>query len=215
MYYTTKKNKMKEKRYISIDLETTGLDPEKCQILEIGAVIDDWESPIMELPTFHCFVKREEYRGEPYALWLNSRIFGILANPGSITPVHYELEDRVTQHDYIYDSDNVIDHFVEWLRSNNMTGKEHITVAGKNFGSFDLQFLKRLPEWSRVTKFRHRYIDPGNLYWDPNKDGSRLPDLITCLKRAGIKEIVNHTAVGDARQVIKLIRHYFQLKEKR
>ena len=42
-------------KYISIDIETTGLDPENCQILSIGAVIEDTlnQLPFEELPTFH------------------------------------------------------------------------------------------------------------------------------------------------------------------
>ena len=40
-------------KYVSIDLECTGLDEESCQIIEIGAVIDDSlypEIPIKSLP---------------------------------------------------------------------------------------------------------------------------------------------------------------------
>ena len=49
--------------YVSIDIETTGLDPETCQILEIGAVWDDWTKPIDQLPVYHRLVYHKEYRG--------------------------------------------------------------------------------------------------------------------------------------------------------
>lgn len=55
-------------RFVSIDLETTGFDEKQCQIVEVGAVIDDWLSPLREPPEFHCYVKREIYKGQPYAL---------------------------------------------------------------------------------------------------------------------------------------------------
>lgn len=35
-------------KYVSIDLETTGLDFECCEILELGAVLDDISLPITE-----------------------------------------------------------------------------------------------------------------------------------------------------------------------
>ena len=42
--------------YVSIDIETTGLDPATCQILEIGAVWDDWTQPLQNLPTYRRLV---------------------------------------------------------------------------------------------------------------------------------------------------------------
>ena len=51
--------------YVSIDIETTGLDPDTCQILEIGAVWDDWTKPIDQLPTYRRLVVHSEYRGTP------------------------------------------------------------------------------------------------------------------------------------------------------
>jgi oligoribonuclease len=60
-------------RYISIDVETTGLDPENCQILSIGAVIEDTLNPLPfeELPKFHAIIKRENVSGSIFALNLN------------------------------------------------------------------------------------------------------------------------------------------------
>ena len=60
--------------YVSIDIETTGLDPETCQILEIGAVWDDWTKPIDELPVYHRLVYHKEYRGSAYALAMNANL---------------------------------------------------------------------------------------------------------------------------------------------
>jgi len=44
-------------KYISIDVETTGIDREKCQILSIGAVIEDTENikPIKDLTFFSVY----------------------------------------------------------------------------------------------------------------------------------------------------------------
>jgi oligoribonuclease len=60
-------------KYISIDIETTGLDPENCQILSIGAVIEDTlnQLPFEELPKFHGVIKRENVSGSLFALNMN------------------------------------------------------------------------------------------------------------------------------------------------
>jgi DNA polymerase III epsilon subunit-like protein len=207
---------MIKKRYISIDIETTGLDPEKCQVLEIGAVIENWELPIIELPTFQCYVKYPDYCGNPYALALNSRIFEILAKSGSAPVPRNISTGGITHRMYnILNFEHVDVNFTEWLRLNGFDYTDRITVAGKNFASFDLQFLKRLPNFQEMAlRFRHRYIDPVMLYWEPDIDGCNLPNLKKCLTRAGISNIVTHEAVDDARLVIKLIRHYYDKKGK-
>src|SRR5436190_20349318 len=63
-------------KYASIDLETTGLNWDKNQIIEIGIVLDDWDNvrPIDQLPTFHCYVTHEEVSGNPFAMALNKEI---------------------------------------------------------------------------------------------------------------------------------------------
>ncbi len=47
-------------KYLSIDIETTGLDPLKDQLLSFGAIIEDTENPLPfdEIPKFHAAIKR-------------------------------------------------------------------------------------------------------------------------------------------------------------
>ena len=66
--------------YVSIDIETTGLDPEHCQTLEVGAVIDDWKSPIDQLPRFRRVLTYETVSGNPYAMALNANLLKFMAN---------------------------------------------------------------------------------------------------------------------------------------
>ena len=51
--------------YVLIDIETTGINPDVCQILEIGAIYDDGTKPIDTLPIFHRYVCHNTYIGEP------------------------------------------------------------------------------------------------------------------------------------------------------
>ena len=61
-------------KYVSIDIETTGLDPQTCQILEIGMVVEDWQTPIEDLPCLTFLVDPGIIVGEPYALQMNSQV---------------------------------------------------------------------------------------------------------------------------------------------
>lgn len=179
--------------YVSIDIETTGLNPSICQILEIGAVFENWAAPVHELNVFNCYVKNVPVIGEPYALSMphNEEILRTIATGDTDIPIMLPHQ---------------VSHALRvWLANDcGCRPGERFTPAGKNFGSFDLQFLKNLPGWSDHVKLRHRVIDPGMLYWEPGD--LTVPDMKTCMGRAGREGVVTHNAVEDAREVIRLIR---------
>lgn len=183
-------------KYVSIDLETTGLDVYADDILEIGAVIDDLKSPINELPRYRAVVGTSRYKGHPYALHLNAKLFKEIVD-GS--------PDVKLPRDAIWG-------FVNFLKDNGIdTSKIH--AAGKNFANFDKPFLKNFYDQNRhaigpepcIMNFHHRSLDPGSMYLDPVID-KWIPGMEECMRRAGIEGEVAHTAVEDALIVIKLIR---------
>ena len=69
-------------QYVSIDIETTGLDEYTCDTIEFGAIIDNlnFQKPFDELPKFHAYVVLPRYQGEPYALSMHAEIFRRIAN---------------------------------------------------------------------------------------------------------------------------------------
>jgi DNA polymerase III epsilon subunit-like protein len=193
------------KPYCSIDIETTGLDRDNHMILEIGAVLDDWVSSVETLPKFRCYVDNGPLiQGSPYALSMHPKIFRYIATNGK--------EREPDQEGIaIIKVKHVAQEFLTWLQRWNMKPcTRHLTAAGKNFAGFDQQFLRRLPRWEEFIPTQHRVIDPGNLYWDPRIDGNGLPNLKTCMERAGIPGTVAHTALEDAIVVVKLIRIWFK-----
>ncbi|MHB8108285.1 MAG: hypothetical protein ACYDH4_12815, partial [Candidatus Cryosericum sp.] len=109
--------------YLSIDIETTGLDPERHQILEIGAVWDDWTTPVERLPVYHQLVVHPEYHGSAYALGLNAELLKKLANAS---------QDCLKPGCVAYG-------FSNWLKNHGWDGTTSLTPAGKNFASFDRQ----------------------------------------------------------------------------
>jgi oligoribonuclease (3'-5' exoribonuclease) len=197
-------------QYISADIETTGLDPETCDILEVAAVIDNTEvnMPIDELPAFQALVHAKNVRGEPFALQMNAAILKeiALAKIENDYDCDVVLENKlpcnfvgkIVTREYISLS------LENWLKSYGIN-TNNVVVAGKNFASFDKLFLMKLPHWK--IKFHYRSIDPGMLYWRFNDQ--EVPGMTTCLKRAEFPHDVKHRALDDAKDVIRLIRHHF------
>lgn len=184
--------------FVSVDIETTGLDPDTCQTIEIGAVIDDWLEPLRNPPTFHCYVKQDMYRGQPMALSMHSTIFRRIAT-------------QEEPFDYLYPTE-AAKQLGTWMRENgayhpdpeNPDREARAVVAGKNFASFDDKFLRQLPHFDEHVKYHHRILDPAMLFWDPLLD-TKPPGMETCMKRAGLDGEVAHTALEDAIIVAKLI----------
>ena len=196
-------------KYVSIDIETTGLNPETCQVLSIGAVIEDTDNimPVKDLPTFHGVMLSREISGDPYALNMNKDLIESMVywQTGK-EDERYDLK-RLTGLEF-YEKDEIVKAFYNFLLKNGFepSGEViHLTVAGKNFGTFDLKFLEKLPRWKQYIRVRQRILDPSILYVDWKEDSS-LPGLGTCKKRANLPEEVAHDAVEDAIDVILLLR---------
>lgn len=208
--------------YCSIDLETTGLHEEPiidektgdiitpaCSILEFGAVLEDTNNilPLKDLPIFHCYIKHPggNISGNIFALNLNAEIIANLKN-------EKELKDTYT---YLK-PDELADSFLAWLKIQGLEikesyGKFHttITVAGKNFSGFDRKFLNKIPEFSTKIRMRQRVIDPSVLFVDWKEDEC-LPSLDECNAKIGHTVPVQHTAVEDALDVIRLLRKSYE-----
>lgn len=203
-------------KYVSIDIETTGLDPNVNDIVELGAVIDDLSKhePLESLPTFHCYVVKDTYATDAYCAFLHQAIFDRIAR---------RWEPNVMERYQFLEEQDVMPAFVAWLIENGIgktSGRTHndgsldvterprFVAAGKNFGSFDLQFLNRKLNFSEHVRCLHRSIDPAMLYFNPVQD-NEPPNMQKCLDRAGIAETVDHTGLADALSIVKLIRHKY------
>lgn len=190
-------------KYVSIDVETTGIDPSIHQIVEIGAVIEDTTKnvPVEQLPTFHCYVTHEQYVVSEYVLGMHSD-----------SGIWQKLRRRPNGYQFVQ-AQHVAEHFADWLFEHYFEDKDNprwplnINAAGKNFGSFDIRFLQELRQWKESIRVRRRILDPAILY--AVSDDEHLPNLDECIRRAGLdnNEIkVTHNAVDDARAVVHVIR---------
>lgn len=178
-------------KYVSIDIETTGLNPATCQIIEFAAVVDDLrdQQPLEKLAKFQTYIHHPFYQGEPYALAMHANIFKKLA----------KFPD-----DDIIEADSLFAAFHNFLTGpGEFSPSAKVVVAGKNFANFDLKFLEKLP--NKFVKFHHRVLDPAMYFVDPMKD-NEPPGGSVCLERARLSGEVAHTALEDALMVIKLMR---------
>jgi oligoribonuclease len=183
-------------KYLSLDIETTGLDPNHCNILELGAYVEDTAvyRDREELPFFHAYLDLPVYTGEPYALAMNVRIFETI------------LKLRKSGSPMLMRPTVLVDTFSEFLYKN--FGDEIPVPAGKNVAGFDIPFLATLPRWNDKIALKYRTMDPSMLFFNPLMDVSP-PSLAECKKRAKLPEHVSHEALDDAWDVIQLFRTRF------
>lgn len=192
-------------KYVSIDIETTGLS-KTCQVIQIGAVIEDTLAikNLHNLPSFNCVVQHDQYICEPRATVMNVNTFEKLAE---LAEADRDQKAHIRKKYNIIPAGLVAKSFSLWLQANGFKPDPLITinVAGKNFAGFDKPFLETLPEWKSLIQIRSRIIDPAVLFvkW---KEDETLPNLQKCMERASIKTQVTHDALQDALDVVEVIR---------
>jgi len=212
--------------YVSIDIETSGLDHEKHKVLSIGAIIEDTEKklPYEECPKFNAVVLQNEITGSPRALTMNKDLIAMIGeylegsndvrfNMDTILNYSFYKQEDVVKKFYMFlwvngYGDDVPNQLLITSRIDSNSKPITINVAGKNFGTFDKLFLQELPWWQKLIRTRQRVLDPAILMVDWKNDKS-LPNLTQCKERAGINGIVTHDALEDAWDVIEVMRKFY------
>jgi hypothetical protein len=207
--------------YCSIDIETSGLNPEQNQILSIAAIVEDTVLKLnyVDLAKFNVILLQHEINGSPRALTMNEGVIKLIGT-------YLDGDDRARKECEMYSGyqflkpDDVAKEFYKFLWENYFTNDEHncpftsntksllINVAGKNFGTFDKLFLEKLSWWKKLIQPKQRIIDPAVLFcnWEDDED---LPSLTICKERAEIEGEVSHNALHDAWDVIQVLRKFY------
>jgi len=223
-------------KYVVIDIETGGVPGkdgpiEEISLLEFGAIIEDTNNPLSkdDIPKYNRIIRHDKYSGGAFAINMNARIFEILAHRSAFK------RDGLKEYDEyhgIIELNELAKDFFEFLFKHLgeakgkdeferewslAAGKIHqaplsITPAGKNFDSFDKQFIKLIPHWERFIKFGQRTIDPTTSYVDWYND-IVPPGLGDCLQRAGIIKQVTHEAVEDCWDTLEVLRKEYNIKK--
>jgi oligoribonuclease len=220
--------------YISIDIETSGLNPESNNILSFGAIIEDTtlKLPYEKIPKFNAIILRHDICGSPVAINMNKDIISLMVeylegdDESKVNLTHRSGYDFLKEdelclkfYDFLFLNGIYPDKsfFAGHVRNvdnnmlpvfNNHTPQITINVAGKNFATFDKLFIDKLPWWKKVIKIRQRIIDPSVLYCNWNEDES-LPNMLECKERAHLEGKVEHTALADAWDVVQMLRKFY------
>lgn len=201
-------------KYVSLDLETTGLDPLRDQILQLAMVIDDLENPkpLSELPKLNLLIQHDRIEGNCIALDMNASLIKKLAGKEEVeVGMLVSNMSRISGGFYKDDTGAIVhtnNPVLDFLYTNfkDDLNLKKITVAGKNVTGFDIPFLPK----TISSLFSFRAIDVGSMYVYPTD--TMVPSMSTCLERAGLPTTVTHYALDDALQVVELIRHYFKIE---
>jgi oligoribonuclease (3'-5' exoribonuclease) len=190
--------------YVSIDIETTGIDP-RSEILQISCVLDDLTSPISSLKTLDLPIKYESIAySEPYALGMNAELLKKMMNKDfqTVSPstACYELMEFLG----------------DMYKKNLVGGKpQKIILAGKNVASFDIPRLRNHIEKYTKTLVKdfdkivhYKTLDVGSLYYDVFKDNVNLSKINELTGR----NAVTHNALDDAFDVVYAVRHKLGVK---
>lgn len=198
--------------YLSMDIETSTLVPSPDHILGVAMVVEDTEKdiPLLELPKFVCGVRHKEVKGQPYALAMNGWLIDMIAGYTK-QPAKYPVYNAVTEIQEVYHGFDGVYSIDTWMWEAHKFLVQHfghgrITVAGKNVGSFDLQFMPKLIR----QKFRHRCIDVGSVLIDWKAPTVLSLDELLLAKSMG--KTVTHDMYDDALDVISLLRTSYPKK---
>lgn len=219
-------------KYVSIDIETGGLHFDQHSLIEVAAVIEDTDksriSDVMKLPSFRMLCYQNCYSVTPFCAKLHVKLFEEIERRKSevLCPLRDPVEKFFKEAQYGWHGDFLChtshagSMMAVWLEKNGFARGEEvvlsdegtpitnrrikINVAGKNFSNFDKSFLYSRTDIVGFIDIRHRVIDIASHFWQPGDEC--LPDTNTCLKRAGLNIETDHTALSDARNVVRLVR---------
>jgi oligoribonuclease len=217
-------------KYVSIDIETSGLNHDMNHVLSIGAIIEDTDKklPYEELPKFNVIVLQNNIQGSPRAITMNKDIISLMGDYLEGTDEVRTVLNNNSGYEF-YEEDDVVKEFYKFLWCNgygtldspsihvegkltpiidSRTKPITLNVAGKNFGTFDKLFLQELPWWQKLIRTRQRVLDPAILCVDWANDTS-LPSLTICKERMNVEGIVTHNALEDAWDVIEILRKFY------
>lgn len=162
---------------VALDLETTGLDSQKDQILEIGALCFDSETG-EEVGTFEKLIRHDRYEGNATALAMNADLLRRLGEGEGVK---------------LFEAEFML-HQALGIWGFNTDECERPYAVGFNVAPHDLAFLKA----AGIDFFRHRAIEVGTMLMGAQAEWQDVP--VSSKQWQGFRgEQVAHTALEDCR----------------
>lgn len=204
--------------YASVDIETTGLNKQLCDMLELGAVIDlGVGHAVQNLPSIELKTDNPEgyFHSEAYALNMNTRL--IAAQIDKDVKKYSPKETFDIFFHLIKDAANFA---YEWdMKHDEVIWKvKKVQIAGKNYGVFDAVVMNNYFTRKGITELAikelnsyimHRTMDVGPMY---AQYFGYVPDLNQINKMIGYAPVA-HTGLADAFNVVVAVRKKFGVDE--
>lgn len=197
-----------------IDLETTGLDPQKHGIIEFAAIRINLYDPTESVKSFVRWLNPEGYVWSNYCLRMHIawilRITDVLLKGNKPMDDWPPIVNNIGELQIQFKQWLVEDCALQLNSKPQFINFDKLVPAGKNFDSFDRQFLKHA---GFMDCFAHRSLDPASHF--VRLGDKKPPDLKTCKARAMEENCifptsdVAHEALADAMDVAKLLWHIY------
>lgn len=205
---------------MSLDIETTGLNRNIHSIVEVGAVCTEVNGDKYADKTVHelrlLVMPIAPLVIDPFCAMLHTRLWDEMVKfeKAGVSPA----VSRANVDGFVQFTGQCLEcdiglrlaEFVDACWPEQTSKRAKITVAGKNAASFDLPFLRHRAALDAHMEIRHRVLDVTSMYYQPGDEW--LPDLNTCLARAGINKQTAHGALADAYLVVQLVTKAFENK---
>jgi oligoribonuclease len=176
---------MTEKEYAWLDKETTGLNPKKESILEVGIIITDREDNI--LAEFETLVQPQQKHLDK----MNDFVRNMHTESGLLREL--EVNDVPSRQEAEVE-------IAKFLKSRNKEPK-HLVPVGNNVQKFDIAFLEEhMPSIPQLMHYRT--IDISSLYEALEK---RTGEDMRPPKQEA------HRALADLQEAIMLLKHWNDL----
>lgn len=201
-----------------VDIETTGLDKKKDQILEVcGGVADTKDEVYGNLQ--HAFriliIPKEPIACSPYVLEMHSKsgLWSDLNKYEKLLKTDEAVAVLAERHTFWVVRPDYLKHTLFEIMENiqKCLGVHRLNLGGKNV-SFDLGFIGEHDN-SFESRFRQRRIDPAILW--VKEDDETTPTLEECTARCAVEygphpKWVAHTGMSDVEATAWAIRGGFK-----
>jgi hypothetical protein len=210
-------------QFASVDIETTGIDPNKDAVLEIaagcaqtiGEVKASGDFSIADVSRYIYAPLDNEIRilvipdtpitADLYILAMHSRLWSEMSRFDKEMGKEKQVI-KVSDSFFAVRKEKAWPIFHAWFR--RVQPKGAMNCAGKNYAGFDARFLRRI-DTGFDDLFRARVIDPAPLYYRSGDE--KMPSTETCLERLkkewpSMPALEAHNALDDARAVGWLVK---------
>lgn len=182
---------MKNVKILWIDLEMTGLEPEKDRILEVAAIATDWD--FNEIATFESAVKVENEI-------LKSRMVGDFWDTFSETRDALKIQNsRAIKNSQEVEADLI--KFIEENFAEELSKGEKILLGGNSIHQ-DRRFIRE--EWKKLEKMLHYRM----------LDVSAWKVVMSAKFKRVFTKPENHRALDDIRGSIEELKFYLKKVKK-